>query len=166
MDFSAYLSAIRLLGRNLRRRTRLSESLRPFLSFLTMKKIILLFLCVISFNAIHAKVTWTLSGDGTLTISGTGEMGNYSGFYENDEYFCTAPWFDQHDKVKNIVIENGVTSIGDFAFYGCSSTISVTIPNSVTSIGHYAFIGCTNLTSITIPNSVTSIGNLAFYGCI
>ena len=92
-------------------------------------------------------------------------MGNYSGFYENDEYFCTAPWFDQHDKVKNIVIENGVTSIGDFAFYGCSSTISVTIPNSVTSIGHYAFIGCTNLTSITIPNSVTSIGNLAFYDC-
>ena len=58
-----------------------------------------------------------------------------------------------------------VTSIGDYAFYECSSLTSVMIPNSVTSIGDYAFYGCTGLTSVTIPNSVTNIGDRAFSGC-
>ena len=67
--------------------------------------------------------------------------------------------------IKDLVIPNSVTSIGDYAFYGCSSLISITIPDSVTSIGDYAFKGCDSLTSITIPDSVTSIGDYAFYGC-
>ena len=64
-----------------------------------------------------------------------------------------------------IVIPNSVTSIGDKAFYKCSSLTSVTIPNSVTSIGRYAFSGCRSLTSVTIGNGVTSIGDYAFLGC-
>ena len=65
----------------------------------------------------------------------------------------------------DIVIPNSVTSIGDYAFYGCSSLTSVTIPNSVTSIGSRAFYGCSSLTSVTIPSSVTSIGENAFTFC-
>ena len=65
--------------------------------------------------------------------------------------------------VDNVVYN--VTSIGEWAFWGCTGLTSITIPNSVTSIGECAFSGCTGLTSITIPNSVTSIGDRAFSGC-
>ena len=65
----------------------------------------------------------------------------------------------------NTIIPNSVTSIGDYAFYNCSSLTSITIPNSVTSIGDHAFENCSSLTSVTIPNSVTSIGAWAFLYC-
>ena len=68
-------------------------------------------------------------------------------------------------EVKDLVIPNSVTSIGNYAFSGCSGLTKITIPNSVTSIGEYAFSGCSGLTSITIPNSVTSIGEYAFKYC-
>ncbi len=67
--------------------------------------------------------------------------------------------------VKDLVIPSSVTTIGDYAFGGCSSFTSITLPNSVTTIGDYAFSSCTGLTSITIPNSVTTIGDAAFAGC-
>ena len=67
-------------------------------------------------------------------------------------------------EIKDLIIPNSVTSIGDWAFYGCSNLTSITIPNSVTSIGDRAFYGCSGLTKITIPNSVTSIGDDAFVG--
>lgn len=72
----------------------------------------------------------------------------------------------QADKdLKNVVIPNGVKSIGKEAFYNCSSLQSITIPNSVTSIGDWAFLRCSSLKSITIPDSVTSIGIDAFSYC-
>ena len=70
-----------------------------------------------------------------------------------------------NSSINELIINNGVTSIGNNAFYGCSGLISATIGNSVTSIGDNAFYGCINLTSSTIGNSVTSIGNYAFYNC-
>ena len=62
-------------------------------------------------------------------------------------------------------IPNSITSIGDYAFYGCDGLTSVTIPNSVTYIGGSAFYGCNSLTNLTIPDSVNKIGASAFYGC-
>ena len=117
----------------------------------------LIVLCIISFNAIHAEITSSLSDDGTLTISGT-NMPHYG--YPN-----YAPWYSQRDKIKKVVIENGVTNIGDHAFDDCSNISSIIIPNSVTSIGNSAFSSCTSLTDVTIPNSVSSIGWEAFRSC-
>ncbi|MCH5176360.1 MAG: leucine-rich repeat protein, partial [Prevotellaceae bacterium] len=68
-------------------------------------------------------------------------------------------------EVTELVIPNSVTSIGEYAFYGCSGLTSVTIPNSVTSIGRAAFDSCEGLKSVAIPNSVTSIGRAAFENC-
>ena len=73
--------------------------------------------------------------------------------------------FAYNKSLKSVTIGNSVTSIGSYAFEGCSGLTSVTIPNSVTSIGSSAFSGCSGLTSVTIPNSVTSIGGSAFSGC-
>lgn len=106
-------------------------------------------------------LTWVLTKDGTLTISGEGEMGYY--YDSNDR--TAAPWGVYWDQVTAVVIEPGVTSIGNRVFLGCSSLTSVTIPESVTSIKGYAFYGCSSLTSVTIPEGVTSIGDWAFDGC-
>lgn len=100
-------------------------------------------------------LTWTLDSEGTLTISGKGEMKDY-------DYFSD-PWVGS--AVKCVSIESGVTCIGDYAFHNCTNLTGVTIPNSVTSIGGSAFSDCSSLTSITIPSSVTSIGERAFYDC-
>ncbi len=70
-----------------------------------------------------------------------------------------------NELITELVIPNGVTSIGSYAFLGCKGLTSITIPNSVTSIGDWAFSKCDELTSITIPNSVKSIGDEAFYRC-
>ena len=104
-----------------------------------------------------SNLTWTLDSEGLLTISGSGDMYDYG--------FPSAPWYDSRSRVKSAVIAEGVTSIGKYAFYGCSSLKSVTIPDSVTSIGRYAFESCTSLTSVTIPDSVTSIDWCVFKGC-
>ena len=100
-------------------------------------------------------VTWTLDSEGTLTISGYGEMENYQG--------CVQPW--NSDLVKCVVIEDGVTSIGSYAFGRCINLTSVTIPGSVTSISHFAFEDCRSLTGIDIPDSVISIDVAAFQNC-
>ena len=111
---------------------------------------------MIAFNAIHAEITWTLSDDGTLTISGT-DMPNYNSI--------SYPWYSQRGRIKKVDIKSGVTNIGNNAFAFCSSITSVTIGNSVISIGQDAFRECSSLTSITIPESVISIKRSAFNVC-
>ena len=109
---------------------------------------------VVTSGTCGAEVTWTLDSEGVLTISGSGDM--------DDSKIVQS---DYRSLVKSAVIAEGVTSIGEFAFYKCGSLTSVTIPDSVTSIGAWAFNECTSLTSVTIPDSVTSIGEYAFYKC-
>ena len=106
---------------------------------------------------------WHLTDDGVLTISGKGEMDDYSVRYNGGAWDSSAPW--RNFGVKRIIVGDSVTRIGDNAFNGCSSLTSVTIPNSVTTIGNNAFSGCSSLTSVTIPNSVTTIGWYTFSGC-
>ena len=85
--------------------------------------------------------------------------------YSSNPLYYVKHLFINGQEVKDVVIPNSVTSIGEYTFRGCSGLTSVTIPNSVTSIGQYAFQYCSGLTSITIPNSVTSIGNYTFQYC-
>ena len=85
--------------------------------------------------------------------------------YESNPLSYAQHLYIDGKEVKDLVIPNSVTSIGNYAFEGCSGLTSITIPNSVKSIGKGAFLGCSGLTSITIPNSVTSIGNYAFEFC-
>lgn len=104
--------------------------------------------------------TWKLTEDGELIISGTGEMDNYSG-----GAVINYPWRDLISIINKVTIMNGITSIGDLAFYYCTNISDVTIPEGVTSIGNNAFSGCSYLTSIIIPNSLTFIGRGAFSDC-
>ena len=96
-----------------------------------------------------------------LTISGTGAMYDY---VSNYDLANTAPWKDYADRIKSVVVSDGITSIGSDAFKWCYELNSVVIPNSVISIGARAF-AYTALTEITIPDSVNSIGDSAFSTC-
>ena len=123
-------------------------------------------------------LSWTLDDNGLLTISGKGEMASNT----------SEPYVNDYQKVKKVVIESGVTSIGEWAFefyrsmeeisipktvtriewgafWNCSAMKSISIPDSVTQIGSSAFYGCKSLIKVTIPGKVTAIAGNAFYGC-
>ena len=103
-------------------------------------------------------LTWVLTGDGTLTISGGGEMENYTDS-------SVAPWYSNRTKILSAVVEPGVESVGNYAFYACLKLASVSLPGGVKSIGESAFQNCAKLTAVEIPEGVTSIGSSAFDGC-
>ena len=97
------------------------------------------------------------SSSGTLSFSGSGTMDNF--------VYDTIPWRRNNDAITSIVIPEGVTSIGNYAFYGCSKLKSVSLPSTLKSIGDEAFDGCTWLENISIPDGVTRIAKKAFYQC-
>ena len=104
-------------------------------------------------------LTWSFDhSTGMLTISGAGKITDYGST-------SSVPWESNRSHIKSVNISNGVTSIGSYAFYGCTSLTSVMIPESVTNIGHDAFKYCNNIESITIPKGVTNIGEYAFSEC-
>ena len=102
-------------------------------------------------------ITWEIDESGTLWLNGSGDMYNYDS--------NTFPWKSVKNTIRSIQIEDGITSIGDYAFYVSRNLNSVSIPDSVTSIGSFAFVDCRQLTSVTIPENVTYIGRQAFSYC-
>ena len=103
-------------------------------------------------------LTWSyVESTHTLTISGTGAMADFG--------YMETPWYGYRTDITNIVIEDGVTTIGEYAFIECENLTTVTIPNNVTSIGYMAFLGCYSLKTVTIGSGVTSIGKSAFESC-
>lgn len=146
-----------------------------------VKKFLSAFLCVVVAATVFSGVTvfaatqegtcgtnvkWSFNTvTGVLTISGRGEMTDLSG---NSE-----PWSNIRHDIKSIIVEDGVTSIGDFAFgrntrdnyYLYINLTSVTLPEKMTKIGECAFYGCCSLNEIDLPKNLTEIGERAFYGC-
>ena len=98
-------------------------------------------------------LTWSLSCDGTLTISGTGAMVHYWAYED-------IPWWNYRGSIQRIVIEEGVTTIGNHAFVHCSNLTSVSLPNTLTAISVLAFGHCTSLPTLVIPSSVTSMAGM------
>ena len=102
-------------------------------------------------------LNWSLSG-GTLRVSGSGPMPNYTDAN-------MAPWYSSAQAVNRIIVEEGITSIGSLAFYGCSTALQATLPSTVERIGDRAFKNCTNLTWVSLPEGLTAIGEAAFESC-
>ena len=116
-----------------------------------------------NFVGTWGNLTWRLDEDGTLIISGFGSMDDFSIPAEGQEE--TRAWLPHKGSIKNIEIKNGVSSIGNGAFYNCGSLTNVTIPESITSIGDYSFYSTYELTKVNFPSSLESIGEGAFCDC-
>lgn len=102
-------------------------------------------------------LTWKLSDDGILKISGKGRMNAYG--------YQKFPWSSESKKIKKIILSYGITSIAEYAFYGCNSISEMSFPDSVTDIGRSAFCNCTNLKTIELPKGITSLTESVFEEC-
>ena len=113
------------------------------------------------FGGTTGKLTWTLTEDGVLTITGEGPMPDYRDGGTSE----TPPWYPHVNRISSLTIGEGVTRIGDYAFMLCSFVTEVVIPESVTSMGDWAFRVCTGLQEAYIGDGVTEIAAKAFAEC-
>ena len=104
-----------------------------------------------------SNLKWTLT-DGVLKISGSGDMTDF-----NEADF--SPWYGQREFIRRVEIENGVTSVGDLAFYGLENLVSVSFSKDIVKIGNYAFTQCRSLKAVSFPQSLKTIGESAFEEC-
>ena len=107
------------------------------------------------------RLGWILTDDGVLTISGDGAMQDYTWSTSG----TTAPWYPYRAQIVEVVLPDGITTIGNQAFRNCSKMESINLPQSITSIGASAFSYCSVLKTVTIPGTVQSMGGSAFYSC-
>lgn len=112
---------------------------------------------VIASGTCGKNAKWEYDKSGTLTITGTGAMDNYT--------TAGAPWYDYIGGIKKVVIEEGITSIGMCAFDGCEYLTTVNLSDSVTSIGSIAFQNCRMIKNIDLPDNLTSISHSTFASC-
>lgn len=113
---------------------------------------------VVASGECGADLEWRLDDSGTLAITGTGDMINWTNAN-------AVPWSPHRKKISVVEMDDGVTGIGDYAFDGCQNLVSAPIPGTVTDIGRNAFNGCGKLTGLLIPGSVTYMGMYAFNNC-
>ena len=117
---------------------------------------------VVASGSCGDNITWTLDTNGILTFRGSGDMVDNSGW---PEWLNYSGGFYGQGTITQIVVENGITSICESAFNGCTYAEEISLPNSLVSIGEYAFNNCESITSLAIPDSVEDIGMSAFKGC-
>ena len=110
------------------------------------------------FGECGANLTYTLSNNGVLTITGDGDMTNFTDA-------GSVPWFKQRTRISSVVFDGNVTSIGSYAFNYCTKLSQCALPESVKAIGTYAFYRCGSLTEFRVPSKVTGIGAFAFAEC-
>ena len=112
-----------------------------------------------------SRATWRLTDDGVLTISGKDGIYNY-GWYEEDDVYHPAPWAEEGmPAVKKLVVNSGITYIGDSAFEGLDQLVSVSLPDTMEYIGWSAFSDCASLTSIVIPEGIDGLCDFTFARC-
>ena len=102
--------------------------------------------------------TWTLSEDGVLTVSGTGPMADAN-------HIQKPSWSEYSDSIESVVVEKGITTLGNYVFYELAALKEVALPDSLVSIGDGAFGACGALTEITVPEGVVTLGDEVFYLC-
>ena len=114
---------------------------------------------IITGDACGEGLTWQLdTATGELVISGEGSMTNYS-------IIQHAPWYEQRNLITSIRLEEGVTTVGSYAFLYCSRAVSVSLPQTLTAVNAFAFWQCTSLESVVLPEGVTTLGGGAFQNC-
>ena len=113
---------------------------------------------VVASGTCGENLSWILTEDGVLRISGYGAMPDYS-------TSSVAPWYSKRTKITSVVVEPGATNVGDYAFYACLKLAEVELAEGITDIGQGAFQDCTKLKAVEIPKGVTSIRDSAFRGC-
>ena len=113
---------------------------------------------IVASGTCGTNLTWELTNEGELTIEGTGEMDNY-------ETIIQSPWYSYKSAIKSVIINEGVTTVGDYAFSFYTNLINLSLPNTLKIIGKNAFDTCEKLTSLIIPDGCTTIGYGAFLYC-
>ena len=106
-------------------------------------------ICIFTVSAKSKSYTWNIDKNGTLYIKGSGIINEYEESYDEDEI----PWFGVRSKIKKVVVGNGITEIGNYAFWDCANLESIEIPASVTYIGVFNFLLDTNLKRINVDGN-------------
>lgn len=104
------------------------------------------------------RMHWSVSREGVLTLSGAGDTPDYG-------ESVNAPWYPYRSQITGAVVEDGITGLGSYAFYGLNSMKTVELPAALTSLGVGCFQGCSSLQAVDLPAGLTSLPDSVFYGC-